>query len=291
MTTWENAAADVAREIRDMQIGGYPDPLAAIENFIDGVKDRSIDPRAGLMLVADEALTVYALSMNQPRAVALDGILTTIAEKQADYGPGNILWAGLAGIILRMHDKAERIKNLARRAVPGNEPLADSWLDLVGYAIVGVMLIDGTFELPLARDLHPTESVDPNGLRFRSFDDIEAEVMEDPDMQDAVRQFTMNATAPEYVNRVGNDMYTIDGGGAIEVQRAPDGSHTHVIISDGVGGVLDIMAAAGYINIAAPNGFGLNTERLSVLLCMLLGASEASLDWRNTTVHAEVPRP
>jgi len=279
--TWENAAADVGREIRDMEIGGYPDPLEAVEAFIDNTYGNpTVDPRASFMLIADEALSVYSYTMNMTRAQALDIVLATIAEKQADYGPQNILWAGTQGILLRMHDKTARIKNLARREVPGNESLADSWLDLVGYAIVGVMLIDGTFERPLARDLAVEAVPDPF-----------AQLAEDPNIKDALRQFVANASKPEYVEREGDDEYNINGGGAIQVYPAPDGSHTHVVIQDGEGNVVDIMATAGYITIDTDGtAFTCNTQRMSVLLCMLLGASEASLAWRNTNMTAEVPR-
>lgn len=313
MNTWEEATRKVADEIRDTQIGGYPDPLSAVETFIDLTHRGQIEPRAGLMLVADEATTVFALATNQSRATALSSVCVTLAEKQADYGPQNILWAGMPGILLRMHDKVARIRNLETRGLRGsNEPLTDSWLDLVGYAIVGVMLLDGTFELPLLRDVPVTAvpvaaepvasatydvAVDAAGnyLQHRPIADATAnpftQAEEDPAIKEAFRQFVAAATAPAEVTPDGDDAFQIEGGGTINVYPAPDGSHTHVTLTDSVGGVLTITASHGLISVDSDGTvFDLNHNRATVLICMLLGAAESALGWRNTNITAEVPR-
>lgn len=89
----------------------------------------------------------------------VDTIATTLVDKQHDYGHDNILWGGPEGVLVRAHDKIARLKNLLRRDEPANESLRDSWLDLAGYAIIGVMLLDGTFTRTLAADKPP---VDPH---------------------------------------------------------------------------------------------------------------------------------
>lgn len=72
------------------------------------------------------------------------------ARKQHDYGTGNILAFGHDGIIVRISDKLARIENLTKRGVdPENEALEDSYQDIVGYCLIGLMLLDGTFTLPL----------------------------------------------------------------------------------------------------------------------------------------------
>lgn len=74
--------------------------------------------------------------------------LHLLCSKQADYGHENINAFGLTGVAVRMHDKIARLKNLhGRQAL--NEPLLDTWYDLVGYATIAEMLFNNTFNLQL----------------------------------------------------------------------------------------------------------------------------------------------
>jgi len=98
---------------------------------------------------------------------AVHRVVSEIAElvirKQHDYGHGNILAFGETGIIVRMSDKMERIKNfyhkeqaamLQGKKLPSaqNEPKIDSFTDMAGYAIIELMIDKGWFELPLNVD-------------------------------------------------------------------------------------------------------------------------------------------
>ena len=88
-----------------------------------------------------------------------------VTNKQRDYGSGNILAFGHTGLVVRISDKVARIRNLEARGSEGVvEPLVDAWVDLVGYSLVGLMLLDGTFTLPLAEDLEARRSADGNQL-------------------------------------------------------------------------------------------------------------------------------
>lgn len=86
---------------------------------------------------------------------AVRSITWLIARKQHDYGHGNITAFGQRGLVVRINDKIERLANLRSRggknAVQG-ETLVDTLQDIVGYALIGVMLDQGTFTLPLAAD-------------------------------------------------------------------------------------------------------------------------------------------
>lgn len=317
-TTWEEASGEAASDILLFR-GTYPNPLDFIDARLTDMNQptppadsyppahTAAHDRGCFVMIAHCALQQYDAE-NPGRAMAK--ILETIADKQADYGPQNILWAGVPGIVLRMHDKTARLRNLYARywkaTSPAEEkasvePLADSWLDLVGYSIVGIMLLDGTFELPLQRDLPVPIQCDPSrysGLTVQGntgnqptpdpFSQAEA----DPEIKEAFRLFNAASHAPEGVTPTGtDDEYTIEGGGTINVYTAPDGSHTHVTFTDGEGGVLDIMAAAGYVGIDTDDTvFDLRGQRMAVILSMLLGAAESGLGWRNTKVSAEVPR-
>lgn len=80
--------------------------------------------------------------------------LRTLAERQRCYGKKNITRFGVRGLIVRMSDKYERLMNMwetgQKSAV---EPIEDTYMDLLGYATIGLMLIDDVFELPLERDV------------------------------------------------------------------------------------------------------------------------------------------
>lgn len=89
-----------------------------------------------------------------------DELLQLLVKKQSDYGHGNILSAeniGLSpidGVRLRLQDKIARVKNLESKGLePNNESVKDSYMDIAGYAVIILMLENGTFQLPLKRDL------------------------------------------------------------------------------------------------------------------------------------------
>ena len=75
---------------------------------------------------------------------------STLCDKQRDYGPNNIARFGQSGLLLRLHDKVARLENLVSNGKDAkNESLHDTYLDIVGYSIIGLMLLDDTFFNPL----------------------------------------------------------------------------------------------------------------------------------------------
>lgn len=79
--------------------------------------------------------------------------LRQLAEKQACYGPKNITKFGVRGIIVRASDKRERLENMwATGHKSAIEPIEDSYMDLLGYSTIALMLADNVFELPLEKD-------------------------------------------------------------------------------------------------------------------------------------------
>ena len=100
--------------------------------------------------------SVYAKVLDDFRVYPVDvantlrSIAALVVEKQRDYGTENILFGGHHGIVLRVNDKIARAKNLtATVRDAANEPLHDTFRDWGGYALVGLMLLNGTFTLPL----------------------------------------------------------------------------------------------------------------------------------------------
>ena len=76
-----------------------------------------------------------------------------LVRKQRDYGHGNILRFGLVGVAVRLCDKIARLENLEKRGrLASNEAYEDTWLDILGYCAIGVMLEEGWFLLELEED-------------------------------------------------------------------------------------------------------------------------------------------
>jgi hypothetical protein len=77
----------------------------------------------------------------------LDGAGNLLLKKHKDYGPTNIsLSPGgpLNGLRVRMWDKTARINHLIDSgATPENESLRDSFIDLLNYSAIALMVLDG----------------------------------------------------------------------------------------------------------------------------------------------------
>ena len=60
-------------------------------------------------------------------------------SKQKDYGPKNISAFGLVGVLVRMNDKFERLKNLTKTGKrPTNESIEDTLIDVANYAMIAL---------------------------------------------------------------------------------------------------------------------------------------------------------
>lgn len=76
-----------------------------------------------------------------------DGAGNILLSKHNDYGPTNISRSPggpLNGLRVRMWDKTARINHLIETgATPENESLRDSFLDLLNYSAIALMVLDG----------------------------------------------------------------------------------------------------------------------------------------------------
>ena len=75
----------------------------------------------------------------------MDELGNLLISKQLDYGPGNInnaFGGPINGLLVRMGDKFERLKNLFREGESNAqfEPVEDSFKDLANYAVIGLMV-------------------------------------------------------------------------------------------------------------------------------------------------------
>ena len=60
-------------------------------------------------------------------------------RKQVDYGPKNISAFVLVGVLDRMNDKFERLKNLTKTGKrPTNETIEDTLIDVANYALIAL---------------------------------------------------------------------------------------------------------------------------------------------------------
>ena len=70
-----------------------------------------------------------------------------LIRKHHDYGPTNIgrsPGGPLNGLRVRVWDKVARINNLIDSgAEPQNESLRDSWVDLLNYSAIALLVLDG----------------------------------------------------------------------------------------------------------------------------------------------------
>lgn len=75
-----------------------------------------------------------------------DEVMTIIMEKNYDYGDA---WQrhGLAGLLVRISDKALRYENImGKKHLVVDESARDTLVDMIGYSILGLLLINSLTE-------------------------------------------------------------------------------------------------------------------------------------------------
>ena len=79
----------------------------------------------------------------------MDEAANLLLKKHHDYGPKNISQSPggpLNGLRVRMHDKTARINNLIDSGKnPEHESLRDSFIDLLNYSAIALMVIEGSW--------------------------------------------------------------------------------------------------------------------------------------------------
>jgi hypothetical protein len=79
----------------------------------------------------------------------MDSAGNLLIKKHKDYGPKNISQSPggpLNGLRVRMWDKTARINHLIDSgATPENESLRDSFLDLLNYSAIAMMVLDNSW--------------------------------------------------------------------------------------------------------------------------------------------------
>ena len=144
-TTWQQGARAAIRMINH---NDEPDLVAQLRELFDcsDHDDVHYDEMAEIALRGLSAATPSAIPSSDGQL--LDETLTLITSKQRDYGNDNVTRFGHAGLGIRIHDKIARLENLANKN-PDCEAVVDTWQDVLGYCIIGIMVSECTFNLPL----------------------------------------------------------------------------------------------------------------------------------------------
>lgn len=89
----------------------------------------------------ESRLNLKTLAAKEFLTIALENVIL-MDKKQLDYGSRNISDFGLVGVIIRMNDKFQRIKNLIgnRKKASVNESIRDTFRDVSNYAIIALLL-------------------------------------------------------------------------------------------------------------------------------------------------------
>ena len=113
----------------------YPKPKAKPKS--------SFGPRDSSSTSADSVMNQFVADSWD----IIDELGNLLISKQRDYGPGNInnAYGGpINGLMVRMGDKFERLKNLlASGEKPQHESIEDSFKDLANYCIIAMMVTRG----------------------------------------------------------------------------------------------------------------------------------------------------
>lgn len=72
------------------------------------------------------------------RAVTYE-VVETLLLKRDDYGTKNIEITGRYGLAVRIQDKASRLLNLEAGRKPSFESKQDTYRDLIGYSLIGLV--------------------------------------------------------------------------------------------------------------------------------------------------------
>jgi hypothetical protein len=164
-TTWDDAARRTVFQIFNHSFNTW-DRLSDVRAHLDYLIDE-IGPESKKEISGDVAAEYWAILGRTAAVVAekvnvfeeidenlnywVDAISRILVRKQRDYGHHNIARFGRAGLLVRMHDKVARLENLLQWSTdPENESVVDNFIDVIGYASIGIMWERNWFLLPLA---------------------------------------------------------------------------------------------------------------------------------------------
>ncbi|MDE2099714.1 MAG: DUF1599 domain-containing protein [Patescibacteria group bacterium] len=91
---------------------------------------------------------VVAKTLEDALRERCDEVLSVVARKNSDYGTSNIAIWGALGVGVRLTDKVMRLRNLLTTGrAQCDESLRDTAVDIVGYGLILLLLLDGEWGL------------------------------------------------------------------------------------------------------------------------------------------------
>lgn len=164
-TTWDDAARRAVFQIFNHSFNTW-DRMSDVREYLDYLIDE-MGPESKKEISGNVAAEYWAILGRTSAVVAekklvfsdidenlnywVDDISKILVKKQRDYGHHNIARFGRAGLLVRMHDKVARLENLLQDGrAPENESVVDNFIDVIGYASIGIMWERNWFLLPLA---------------------------------------------------------------------------------------------------------------------------------------------
>jgi translation elongation factor EF-Tu-like GTPase len=72
-----------------------------------------------------------------------DEIKELLKYKNKTYGDNNVIKMGKLGVLNRVEEKIARLRNMIEKNIEDKESKEDSWKDIAGFGIIGVMLERG----------------------------------------------------------------------------------------------------------------------------------------------------
>lgn len=113
-------------------------------------KNLDISTSASMVHIEEEVDGGHAKNPIFDSWMSRELVTETLIKKQNDYGHNNVARFGRQGLLVRVHDKIARLKNLQQ---PGkaakNEAITDTYIDIVGYSAIGIMWERNWFLLDL----------------------------------------------------------------------------------------------------------------------------------------------
>lgn len=161
--TWNDGCTQALSEIRLMRkfkpLGNEPlnEEQASLafsiisDSLGEFVRSRSDNTTVAIAAMSNAAILALCVLESKGYATDYNDLYNLLCRKQHDYGHRNIDNFGLIGVAVRMCDKIARAENLRSKESNAvrNETIMDTYEDIVGYAVIALMLDGGTFGLHL----------------------------------------------------------------------------------------------------------------------------------------------
>ena len=107
--------------------------------------------------------------IEKPEAIAkiLKAQSVLFLSKLKDYGTEDMTEVGLEGVLMRLNEKILRGKNISQNQRFGEESLRDTFMDVMGYAMIGILMLDNDWEDNASKLLiHRTEEAKAFALPY-----------------------------------------------------------------------------------------------------------------------------